>query len=215
MFEHPSPSPRLASRRGNDPAGGRWVETMTDERLVTLSQEGNLRAFNDLTDRWQGSIYRYVLRLIGNEEDARDVCQEALVKAYQNIGRLRDGRKFKPWLHHIALNLCRDRYRSAGAKAEVRPFEEEGADEGRLAAERARDLSPEELLSRADVNRTLAEVMQKLPEEQRAAILLREYHGFTSEEIGEITGVPAATVRTRIFYGLRTARRLLGQRGLI
>ena len=190
------------------------METMTDERLVALSREGNLQAFNDLTCRWQGSIYRYVLRLLGNEEDARDVCQEALVKAYRNIDRLRDGRKFRPWLHNIALNLCRDRSRAAGFKAEVRPFEEEGADEARLAADRARAISPEEALSRADLNRTLAEVMQKLPEEQRSAILLREYHGFTSEEISEITGAPAATVRTRIFYGLRTVRRLLAQRGI-
>ena len=60
----------------------------------------------------------------------------------------------------------------------------------------------------------LGAVLAELPSEQRTAILLKEYQGFTSEEIGEITGVPAATVRTRIYYGFRTLRKVLAQRGV-
>jgi RNA polymerase sigma-70 factor (ECF subfamily) len=56
--------------------------------------------------------------------------------------------------------------------------------------------------------------LSKIPEEQRTSILLREYQGFTSEEIGNIMGVPAATVRTRIYYGLRTLRKEFGERGI-
>ncbi len=189
------------------------METLSDERLVTLSQEGNLVAFNRLTVRWEQSVYRFALRVLGNQEDARDVCQEALLKAYLNIGRLRDGRKFKSWLHHIALNLCRDRFRSARIRSETRSFEETGLEEGRIATERAERASPETKVAKADLMQVLGDVMNRLPVEQRSALLLREYHGFTSDEIGEITGVPAATVRTRIFYGLRSVRRMLQQRG--
>ena len=190
------------------------MESMTDEQLVALTQEGNLQAFNRLTARWQASIYRFVLRVLGNQEDARDVCQEALLKAYLNIERLRDGRKFKPWLHHIALNLCRDRFRSATARVDVHTYEEEGLDEKRLAAERAEEWSPERQATQGDLFRVLGEVFSRIPTEQRSALLLREYHGFTTEEIGEITGVPAATVRTRIFYGLRSIRKQLDRRGI-
>jgi RNA polymerase sigma-70 factor (ECF subfamily) len=190
------------------------LETLSDAQLVTMTQEGNLEAFNKLTTRWEESIYRFVLRVLGNQEDARDICQEALVKAYTNIGRLRDGQKFKAWIHHIALNLCRDRFRSASARAEVRSYEDEGPDEMRLATDRAGELSPEAHVTRERMFEILQQVFQEIPVEQRSALLLREYHGFTSEEISEITGVPAATVRTRIFYGLKAVRKRMAKRGI-
>jgi RNA polymerase sigma-70 factor (ECF subfamily) len=194
--------------------GGQWLDSLSDEQLVSLSQEGNVQAFNRLTARWEASVYRFSLRVLGNSEDARDVCQEALVKAYLNIKGLRDGSKFRPWVHHIALNLCRDRHRSLGSRAETRPFEEEGIEERRVAFERAGEWSPEDQSDRSRLLRALGEVLTELPMEQRSAILLREYHGFNSEEIGEIVGVPAATVRSRIFYGLRAVRKKLKDRGL-
>ena len=213
-FEQIPIYPRPTFQEGSKTSGGHGLESLTDEQLVALTQQGNLQAFNNLTSRWQASIYRFVLRVLGNQEDARDVCQEALLKAYLNIQRLRDGRKFKAWLHHIALNLCRDRFRSATAKADVRTYEEEGFDEKRLAAEHAEARSPETHAAQEDLLRILGDVFHQIPVEQRSALLLREYHGFTSEEIGEITGVPAATVRTRIFYGLRSIRKQLDRRGI-
>ena len=213
-FEQIPIYPRHPHQEGFGTSGGQRLESMTDEQLVALTQEGNLQAFNNLTSRWQASIYRFVLRVLGNQEDARDVCQEALLKAYVNIGRLRNGRKFKAWLHHIALNLCRDRFRSATARADIRTFEEEGFDEKRLAAEHALGRSPEAHATQNSLLRVLGDVFHQIPVEQRTALLLREYHGFTSEEIGEITGVPAATVRTRIFYGLRSIRKQLDRRGI-
>lgn len=190
------------------------MESLSDEQLVTLSQEGNVQAFNRLTARWERSIYRFSLRALGNPEDARDVCQEALVKAYLNIERLRDGRKFRAWVHHIALNLCHDRRRSAGSRAEMHPYEEDGVEEKRVAFERSHEGSPDRQADRNKLLRALGEVLAEIPMEQRSAILLREYHGFNSEEIGEIIGVPAATVRSRIFYGLRAVRKKLKDRGL-
>jgi RNA polymerase sigma-70 factor (ECF subfamily) len=187
---------------------------MTDEQLVTLTQQGNLRAFNQLTARWEDSVYRFVLRALGNREDARDVCQEALLKAYVNIKRLRDGSKFKAWVHHIALNLCRDRFRSAASKAETHSYEDDGPAEAKVAVEQASDWAPGANAEQANLRIALEHVFGRLPAEQRSAILLREYHGFTSEEIGEITGVPAATVRSRIFYGLRSVRKMLRERGI-
>lgn len=191
-----------------------WVDSLSDEQLVALTQDGNLQAFNRLTARWESSLYRFALRLVGNREDARDVCQEALMKAYLNIQKLREGAKFKSWVHHILLNLCRDRFRSAGAKADIQPFEEDGIQETRVAMTRAREAGVSEAAERISLSHLLEEVMGLLPMEQRSAILLREYHGFTSEEIAEIVGVPAATVRTRIFYGLRSVRRMLTERGV-
>ncbi len=190
------------------------MDSMTDEQLVELTQQGNTHAFNDLATRWEASLYRFTLRTLGNPEDARDVCQESLLKAYQQIGRLREGSKFKAWVHHIALNLCRDRFRSPAVRAETRSLDDEDHQEGAIARELAALSPPQTRPERGVLMRTIEEVLGTLPAEQRTAILLREYQGFTSEEIGEITGVPAATIRTRIFYGLRSMRRTLQERGI-
>lgn len=190
------------------------MKSLTDAQLVAMTQEGNMGAFNSLAARWETSLYRFVHRLMGDQEEARDVCQEALLKSYLNIAKLREGEKFKAWVHHIALNLCRDRFRSSRSRAEVRSYEEEGLDERRLALEAAAGTSPRHHAERAGLLAVLEQVFACIPVEQRSAILLREYHGFTTEEISEITGVPAATVRTRIFYGLRAVRKLLRERGI-
>jgi len=186
---------------------------MTDEQLVALSQQGSLPAFNRLASRVESSVFRFILRTLGNREDARDVCQETLLKAYQNIARLRDGAKFKSWVHHIALNLCRDRFRSTRFRSELRSYDDPDLQQGPVALELSERTPLSAAERRSHLARTLEAALKRLPEEQRYAILLREYHGFTSEEIGEITGVPSATVRTRIYYGLRTLRRTLGDAG--
>jgi len=113
------------------------VPALSDEQLVALTQEGDLQAFNQLAARWEPDIYRFLRRTMGNRDDALDLCQEALVKAYLHIARLREGAKFKTWLYRIALNLCRDRFRSAGSRSAARTFQEEGREEALLASEQA------------------------------------------------------------------------------
>lgn len=189
------------------------MSSLSDAELVALTQGGNLQAFNSLAERWDASIYRFARRMLGNHEDARDVCQEALVKAYLNIRRLRDPAKFKAWVHHIALNLCRDRHRSIKSRVVTQAYEEEAP--GELEVATAKDTSaPDQDAHRADLAGVLGRILDQLPAEQRVAILLREYQGFTSREIAEITGVPPGTIRTRIFYGLRTVRKMLRERGI-
>lgn len=188
------------------------LSSMTDAELATLSQQGNAEAFGELARRWEGYLYRFARRMLGNDEDARDTCQDALLKAYLNIRRLRDPGRFRAWLHYIALNLCRDRHRSAGNRA-VQTYQEGGAEEIRIIAANSCP-APDRRVERASLAEALAAVLGRLSLEQRTAILLREYQGFTSEEIAQITGVPAATVRTRIFYGLKSMRKMLGEYGI-
>ena len=182
---------------------------MTDAELAVRSQRGDSDAFAQLTHRWELPLFRFVRRMIGNDEDARDACQDALLKAYRNIRHLRDPAKFKTWLHHIAANRCRDHHRQRAARP-VCSFEE-GFTGGELLENRA---APDQNAEHQNMAEVLREVLDRLPHEQRTAILLREYQGFTSDEIGQMTGVPAATVRTRIFYGLKAMRRMLKGYGI-
>ncbi len=127
---------------------------------------------------------------------------------------LRDPAKFRAWLHHIALNLCRDWYRSARARTDSRSYEEGTPDELRYVEAQSGVRATDAQAERSSTADLLHRVLGHLSVEQRTAILLREYHGFTSEEIGQITGVPATTVRTRIFYGLRAVRKVLAEQGI-
>ena len=194
-----------------DPAEVARVEARGDAELVILSQQGDAEAFGQLARRWQAALFHFARRLLGNGDDARDVCQETLLRAYQNLPRLRDPAKFKAWVHLITLNLCRDRLRSPRARVESEAFEEETiGDAGRFAP----PVTPVRVVDGARLAEALNAVLARISPEQRAAILLREYQGFTTEEIAEMTGVPTATVRTRIFYGFRAVRQLLLERGI-
>jgi RNA polymerase sigma-70 factor (ECF subfamily) len=187
--------------------------SLTDAELVLLARQGNLDAFNRLARRWDGSLFRFAERLLGDREEARDVCQETLLKAYLHLARLREPAKFKSWAHHIALNLCRDRHRGRKHRSPEAYAEGEPA-ELRLVEEVGEAFHPEDETQRAELGRLLARALASLPREQREAILLREYQGFTSEEVADIVGAPAATIRTRIFYGLKAIRANLRERGI-
>lgn len=189
--------------------GGAILDTLSDEDLVVLARNGQAAAFDRLAVRVEDGIYRFVCRTIGDRDEARDLCQETLVRAWENLARLRDGSKFRAWVHHIALNLCHDRFRSAAVRADHREWDEDSPEARRLAVERNGPGGGSETLDRIGQGLAVERALARLPAEQRTAILLRECQGFTSEEIAEITGVPAGTVRTRIFHGLRALRRML------
>ncbi len=190
------------------------MELMTDTELVERSRQGDLQAFNHLVSRWEEPIFRFLRRHLGDREEARDLCQETLVKAYVHLGTLRDTGRFKTWLYQIAWNQCVSRVRRRRSRGEISAAPET------LEAIALREVPPatarlDEILAARGRQGALRAALQALPEEQRTAILLREYEGLTSEEIGEIAGVSAATVRTRIYYGLRAMRRALRRQGLL
>ena len=116
-------------------------------------------------------------------------------------------------MHHITLNLCRDRHRSIKSRVVTQAYEEEVPGELEVAVTQSA-AAPDREAHRAGLAGVLGGILDQLPAEQRVAILLREYQGFTSQEIAEITGVPSGTIRTRIFYGLRTVRKMLQERGI-
>jgi RNA polymerase sigma-70 factor (ECF subfamily) len=183
----------------------------TDEELVAESIGGDTDSFNQLILRWERPIYALAYRTIGREEDARDVCQETFLRAYRALPGFKGQAKFSSWLYRIALNLCRDWMRKQ-RRAPVMQAPE-GVDLADLAAERGPVESIEELVSRRRLTAIVAAAMELLPEEQRTAIILKEYHGMTFQEIADLQGCPLSTVKTRLYQGLTVLRRHLEQNG--
>jgi RNA polymerase sigma-70 factor, ECF subfamily len=185
--------------------------TRTDEELVALSMGGDVESFNQLVLRWERPIFALAYRVIGREEEARDVVQETFLRAFRSIGNFRGQAKFSSWVYRIALNLCRDWIRRE-RRAPILPTPE-GVDVVELAAERGPAESIEDLVARNDMSKVVADLMTRLPEEQRTAIILKEYHGMTFQEIADLQGVPLSTVKTRLYQGLSVLRRHLHQQG--
>jgi RNA polymerase sigma-70 factor (ECF subfamily) len=184
----------------------------TDEELVARSVGGDLDSFNLLVVRWERPIYALAYRVIGREEDARDVCQETFLRAFRALRGFKGQAKFSSWLYRITLNLCRDWMRRARRTPVVQA--PEGVDLVELAGERDGSESVEDLVSRRELSQMVARAMAILPEEQRAAIILKEYHGLTFQEIADLLDCPLSTVKTRLYQGLTVLRRQLEQAGV-
>lgn len=181
--------------------------TWTDEELVAHSIGGDAESFNQLIVRWERPIYALAYRVIGREEDARDVCQETFLRAFRALNGFRGQSKFSSWLYRIALNLCRDWIRRERRTPVVQA--PEGVDLIQLVSAREPSESIEDLVSRRDMSRLVARAMATLPEEQRTAIILKEYHGLTFQEIATLIDCPLSTVKTRLYQGLSVLRREL------
>lgn len=184
----------------------------TDEDLVTRSRGGDLDSFNQLILRWERPIYALAYRVIGREEDARDVCQETFLRAFRALPGFKGQAKFSSWVYRIALNLCRDWMRRQRRAPTVQI--PEGVDPEELATVAGPAESIEDLVSRRELGTIVAEAMALLPEEQRTAIILKEYHGMTFQEIAELQGCPLSTVKTRVYQGLSVLRRHLETTGM-
>jgi len=179
----------------------------TDEELVARSIGGDLDSFNQLVLRWERPIYALAYRVIGREEDARDVCQETFLRAFRALGGFKGQAKFSSWLYRITLNLCRDWIR----RERRQPLAQtpEGVDLVELAGEGADVDSVEDLVARKEIGAAVSKAMALLPEEQRTAIVLKEYHGLTFQEIADMLDCPLSTVKTRLYQGLTVLRRQL------
>ncbi len=183
----------------------------TDEELVARATAGDTDSFNQLVGRWERPIFALAYRTLGREEDARDVVQEAFLRAYRGLRGFKGEAKFSSWLYRITLNLCRDWMRRERRTPIVQVAE--GTDPMDLAdAHAAPTESVEDLVARREMSAAVRKAMADLPEEQRTAIMLKEYQGLTFQEIADLLDCPLSTVKTRLYQGLTVLRRRLERR---
>jgi RNA polymerase sigma-70 factor (ECF subfamily) len=185
--------------------------TPTDEDLVVAFQSGDIPAFDQLVSRWDRKIQGVIYRLVGNHDEARDLSQEAFLKAYRALGTFKKEARFSSWLYQIAINATRDRLRRRRRRTDLSldDVEEKGESSLRDGAPSALDL-----IESSDLSRVVAAAMAALPEEQREVVILKEYQGLTFPEIAETLDVPLSTVKTRLYRGLGQLRIRLERQGI-
>ncbi|HET7844000.1 MAG TPA: RNA polymerase sigma factor RpoE [Xanthomonadales bacterium] len=174
-------------------------EQDTDHELVKRVQAGESRAFDLLVRKYQHKMTSVISRFVNDWAEAQDVAQEAFIRAYRAIGNFRGESAFYTWLYKIATNTAKNYLVSQGRRP---PTDDVQVDDAVHldAAVRLKDSStPERELMRQEIERTVFETVEALPEELRQAITLREVDGLSYEEIAETMNCPIGTVRSRIF----------------
>ena len=159
-----------------------------DRDLIAKARRGDVDAYSILVSRWEKRIFNYLLRLVGNREEALDLSQDVFLKAWQNLKKLEDAGRFSSWLFRIAHNEAFSLLRKNRPEVEL-------SGDPTVAASGPR-LFPVEL--------TLAveRALTRLSDDQREAILLKVYQGFKFEEMAEILGCPVSTIKSRVYAAL-------------
>ena len=183
----------------------------SDAVLVEACRNGDASAFDELVRRYKDRLYNVVYRFVGNHEDALDVCQEAFVRAYRSLDAYRGEAQVYTWLYSIAANLARNRVRDGHRKGRDQGVSLEAVAAGApgvLAEATANEDNPRAAAMTHELEDTLRQCLDELPDHCRMAFVLRTYEDLSYHEIAEVLGCPPGTVKSR----LNQARRMLRDR---
>lgn len=168
------------------------LRAVEDTDLIRKARRGDVEAYNLLISRWEKRVYNYLLRIVGDREEALDLSQDVFLKAYQNLRKLDDPARFAPWLFRIAHNEAFSSFRKRRPERETAGQSEyEGGERAAVAPAFPIELSI-----------AVTTALAKLPAEQREAVILKIYQGFKFEEMAEIFGCPVSTVKSRLYAAL-------------
>ncbi len=184
---------------------------MTDTTLIQQYLDGDVSAFNMLVWRWEKPIFNFVLRTIGDEASAKDICQNTFIRTFKELKHLREKDKFSPWIYRIALNQCRDEMKKNRNK-HILYIDEAMKDDVSHCSIRHLpndECNPEQQYHRHELGCILQKALQALPEEQRVIIVMKQYQGLKFAEIADILQQSVNTVKSRLYYGLRALKKIL------
>ena len=174
-------------------------ERSIDQALVERVQRGEKQAFDILVLKYQNKIIQLANRYVHDPDEARDVAQEAFIKAYRALGRFRGDSAFYTWLYRIAINTAKNYLVASGRRPPRSDIDAQDAEQYEGATGLKEYATPERLLLKDEIQQTIAAAIDELPDDLRTAITLRELEGLSYEEIAQTMECPIGTVRSRIF----------------
>jgi len=174
-------------------------EDGVDKSLVERVQRGEKAAFDMLVLKYQHKLIKLISRYVRDPSEVLDVAQESFLKAYRALPNFRGDSAFYTWLYRIAINTAKNYLVAQGRRPPDGDIDSTDAEQYEGESELKDNSTPERLLMRDEIERTVIEAIEQLPEDLRTAITLRELEGLSYEEIAESMDCPIGTVRSRIF----------------
>jgi RNA polymerase sigma-70 factor, ECF subfamily len=179
------------------------LDTIDDTQLVKQAQAGESAAFSKLVMKWQDRIHRFAFRFLADSDDASEITQKTFICMYQKLNTLDDPAKFSAWIYRVAGNLCLDELKRAG-RNKFAPLESRDDHTGENG-------TPDKCMENKELGEILQKALLLLPEEQRTVIILKAYEGLKFREIAEALEQSENTVKSRMYYGLTSLRRILNK----
>lgn len=186
---------------------------MTDRELVEKAKQGDQKAFEQLVLDNQNKVYSLALRLCGDREEAADLSQEAFVRAWQGLGSFQGESSFATWVYRLTTNVCIDHLRRQKRREGVEPAVSLDDETSGWAEPADRESDPQRMLERSERSRALARGLERLPDWQRRALVLRELSGLSYQEISEALDIDLGTVKSRIARARLNLRKILLEDG--
>ncbi|HSY25251.1 MAG TPA: sigma-70 family RNA polymerase sigma factor [Polyangiaceae bacterium] len=194
------------------------IQAIEDRALITKAQAGDMRAFQQLVERHQRRGFALALALVRDENDARELVQDAFLRVFKSLPTFQGESSFYTWFYRIITNLGIDLLRKPGRH--TMELEEErlgggwdgpSGDEAEvLYVARLDGHSPLEMVRRREIAVRVEAALAALPSYHRAVILLREVEGLSYEEIAQTMGVSKGTIMSRLFHARQKLQRALG-----
>jgi len=185
------------------------VRPEVERELIKKCRAGDSRFYEPLVRAYEQPGLRVALGMMGNVDDARDALQDAFVKAYNALGRFDITRAFGPWFFQILKNQCRDRLRSRQAR-----FRVETLDESLELRPDNPERGPERIEQRGAARALIWQGLEKISEEHREIIVLKELQGLRYSEIASILEIPEGTVASRLYHARQALKDALVEMGV-
>ncbi|MBN1293296.1 MAG: RNA polymerase sigma factor [Candidatus Latescibacteria bacterium] len=191
----------------------------TDSSLLANFVNGNEKAFTTLANKWQHHILNFAYRYLGDEEKARDVVQEVLLRLYMSLKKFRGEAKFSTFLFRIITNCCIDTIKKNNHNSKEISFEDLKSDPDLEINIDERTVNPgvknpADIAHWNDIGEKIRNALMELPESQRIVIIMKEYSHMKFAEIAEITETPESTVKSRMYKGLINLKKILSRNGI-
>jgi len=192
----------------------RQLQRSEDDELIRAAQKGDRSAFDSLVRRYDRSVLRLALHMLGNEQDAQDVHQDAFIKAYRHLSNFRFECSFYTWLYRIVTNLCLDQLRRRSRREDPSTVDDGSGEsidllanltDGRASANPARELE------RKTMSAAIMSALDELTPRERTVFELKHYQGLKLRTIGEMLSTTEETAKNTLFRATRKLRARLAE----
>ena len=180
------------------------ADNTTDKEIIERVKNGDKKAYDLLVLKYQQRVINLISRFVKNHADALDVSQETFIKAYKALPNFRGESAFYTWLYRIAVNTAKNHLTVQSRKITKSDYDVAEIEqiEGNMTL--TEQTTPENLLIKDELQETILNTIENLPEDLKSAIMLREIEGLSYEEIATVMECPVGTVRSRIFRARET-----------